>query len=964
MYVVDFGVLTRRFKISHDCRFARRPAARESSARALCFALVLLAFTSALLASPAAATTRISKITYTSDVTWTAASGPYILDGDVTVAESATLTIEPGVVVKMNGQYRMLRVQGRLAALGSPQQRVIFTSIQDDSVGGDTGGDGPTSGAKGQWRQIYATAGGSVDLKYATVRYGGYDCCGTSTSYGVVYAYGGSSVAADQALFIDNQHSAVRVAASCTAGCSPKATITNSVITRNGGGVSTLNAAADIRNSRIRENDGRGVNYMLSASYSYPTSQLTDNDITRNGSYGVYFWIEKAVPSALWPHGQRNNIWDNAVNEAAKIELWSLDPRRDIDWTGNFWGSLVEFRDNAAGCESAAPAAAGRLVYGFGGIADPGPFRSRGYLGKTADGKDILCYYDYLRVERDQFSRTYILHSGGPIPATEPDPAAALARLFRPSLRFDGAETYRPLHVDQFFSERNDQGQPFHEVCNTAGCIALTSKADLPGDPDSYLDIAGDGDADNFHSPYAECTENDMRDCDGGPRSAIYYWQTSPPGSSITYIDYWIFYRYSDWPWLVLGDLEGDWESVTVGTSSPGATTFDFASFSQHGTWYSYLRENLSCEGGEPGSCGAEARRLTVYPAQGSHANYPTRCTSDNCDRNGDVPLGEGRHDGAAPWGNDNDGGSLLPLEDPDSTGSWTGWVGDWGEGGGPASPAQGGNGNHFRSPWTSTCADNNDDCVVLARRRGSAPSARAAAVRGNDRCGTWLGAGVVAAACTPPRIRAAIARRGIGHTGSLKLTTRAGGKRYHLRAAASASGVAQALGEPLRPGQRLALQGRSSRSTELLVRAGTSSHLVTARFTGLGLAGERKATVLVQRRGKIPTLTLATSGGRRVSPASVRTTRLRVLKRPQLKHVRRLADGRISVAYTTGTRTVVLQALGQRRRVVFERGLKFRHAGMHRAVTSVPRTARRLELRAVDSRGTRSSPVIVGVPR
>jgi hypothetical protein len=83
-----------------------------------------------------------------------------VLDGNVTVASGATLTIDPGVVVKFNGTLRELRVNGTLAAVGTSGSHIVFTSYQDDSAGGDTNGDGAaTSGVAGQWTDINVTSG-------------------------------------------------------------------------------------------------------------------------------------------------------------------------------------------------------------------------------------------------------------------------------------------------------------------------------------------------------------------------------------------------------------------------------------------------------------------------------------------------------------------------------------------------------------------------------------------------------------------------------------------------------------------------------------------------------------------------------------------------------------------------------------------------------------------------------------
>ena len=64
-----------------------------------------------------------------------------LIDGIITVKSGATLTIEPGVVVKfMNGAGIVCEAGGRCIADG-----VIFTHVNDDTVGGDTLLDGSTS---------------------------------------------------------------------------------------------------------------------------------------------------------------------------------------------------------------------------------------------------------------------------------------------------------------------------------------------------------------------------------------------------------------------------------------------------------------------------------------------------------------------------------------------------------------------------------------------------------------------------------------------------------------------------------------------------------------------------------------------------------------------------------------------------------------------------------------------------
>jgi hypothetical protein len=113
----------------------------------------------------------------------------YLLSGELSVALPDTITIEAGAVVKGLPAGRLL-VVGRMDVTGTSQDPVVFTSVNDDSAGGDTRGDGNNpAAAPGDWIGItaYGLSGnpGRLEMDDAAVRYagGGTPQCGTYLYY-------------------------------------------------------------------------------------------------------------------------------------------------------------------------------------------------------------------------------------------------------------------------------------------------------------------------------------------------------------------------------------------------------------------------------------------------------------------------------------------------------------------------------------------------------------------------------------------------------------------------------------------------------------------------------------------------------------------------------------------------------------------------------------------------------------
>ncbi|KUK76075.1 MAG: Parallel beta-helix repeat protein, partial [Proteiniphilum acetatigenes] len=233
--------------------------------------------------------------TITANTTWGLANSPFLVTGTVTVNPGVILTIEPGVVVKFQTGSSLV-VNGALNAIGTTENRITFTSIKDDNVGGDSNYDGTATWPRpGDWVSI-AIGPSSIDsltkLQNTIVRYGG----------------GSGAVQTDAA--------------------SP--TISGNLVTQNSSyGLRIINTSApNTSTNYILDNLGGGIKLETTSS-----PVISDSQFWGNNGYAVY------MDSTCYPQLSENTAYYNTVNGVRNAgtvsfnQTWSADLPYVIDST-------------------------------------------------------------------------------------------------------------------------------------------------------------------------------------------------------------------------------------------------------------------------------------------------------------------------------------------------------------------------------------------------------------------------------------------------------------------------------------------------------------------------------------------------------------------------------------------------------------------------------------------------------
>ncbi|MDO8566232.1 MAG: hypothetical protein Q7S04_03555 [Candidatus Moranbacteria bacterium] len=310
-------------------------------------ALLFFVFFYFLSSPSASATTTVSGVLLGS-ATWTKANGPYLVR-EVTVPVGATLTIEPGTVVKLSG-VSALYAFGTIT-IGAPDaEKVIITSFADDTVGGDTNNNGSaTVPTRFDWCSIGAHTKGIINITNTSIRYGG------CSVYGQVYNFGGTITITDSQFLDSGQYGILNA--------SGKLTLTSSEVTGAEYGVRFHSGTITMRDNSIHDNTAYSL---INTSLAHTVIDATNN-----------WWGDATGP---W-HLTNINGLGNKVSNYVIFNPWlGSDPSQKIDLCAENCFSSVLF---LPGLE------ASRLYTDAGRVWEPQSDTDAEKLYLDSDGKSV-----------------------------------------------------------------------------------------------------------------------------------------------------------------------------------------------------------------------------------------------------------------------------------------------------------------------------------------------------------------------------------------------------------------------------------------------------------------------------------------------------------------------------------------------------------------------------------------------
>ncbi len=220
---------------------------------------------------------------------WSEANSPYLIEGEITIPDGETLSIEPGVLVEFQGHYKF-HVQGRLLAIGTTSDNIVFTI-------NDTTGFHDLDLQEGAWQGIRfnntPATNDSSKIVYCKIEYGKANGYSSSSGSG-----GGLYVENFSKLLIQNceiYHNMALMGGGIALDDSDGVIIQNTLISANesstsGGGMNLLQSSPVLEDVVFQDNNagrGGGIACWYDSSPIITNSEFIINNVVVHGG-GIF----------------------------------------------------------------------------------------------------------------------------------------------------------------------------------------------------------------------------------------------------------------------------------------------------------------------------------------------------------------------------------------------------------------------------------------------------------------------------------------------------------------------------------------------------------------------------------------------------------------------------------------------------------------------------------------------------
>ncbi|MBE0638258.1 MAG: right-handed parallel beta-helix repeat-containing protein [Bacteroidales bacterium] len=271
---------------------------------------------------------------------------PVVINGYLTVNDNKTVTVPAGEIIKLSNG--VLYVYGSLIANGTYSQPIVFTSLKDDTYGGDLNKDGTISSPQpGDWYTISLQGSGDFD------GVGEFDNC--------IFRYGGNNYYGELSTlyFYYNSNGFVR-----------RSVIEYSI----NSGINAYASSVQVRSTTFRNNNSYGmvVNYSPLPDLGYDVFENGGFNVFRNnntnnpGNYQFYYYgsdpllafnndwgyyTESSIDQHIYDDNEAGTTGDVIFNPwfDPEDETWELNVDFTVDYTAMHVGGLLQFTDQSFG---------------------------------------------------------------------------------------------------------------------------------------------------------------------------------------------------------------------------------------------------------------------------------------------------------------------------------------------------------------------------------------------------------------------------------------------------------------------------------------------------------------------------------------------------------------------------------------------------------------------------------------